>query len=100
MHFFNSMLDRLETQGMFYAFMQCANCDGKVIKAFYLFEKQFGTVTILDIILRPVFYLKREVSETGFCLRLQVGPTHLGSMYIASLCLRIQNPVFETPCFK
>jgi hypothetical protein len=85
---------------MFFVFMQCAKCDGKVIKAFYLFEKQFVTVTILDISHRPVFYLKREVSETGFCLRLQVGPTYLGPMYIASFCLLIQNSVFETPCFK
>jgi hypothetical protein len=30
------------------------------------------SVTILDIIHRPVFYLKRNVSETGFCLRLQL----------------------------
>jgi hypothetical protein len=26
----------------------------------------------LDIIHRPFFYLKHSVSETGFCLRLQV----------------------------
>jgi hypothetical protein len=32
------------------------------------------TITIMDIIHRPVFYLKHEVSETGFFLRLQVGP--------------------------
>jgi hypothetical protein len=30
------------------------------------------TFTILDIIRRPVFYLKHGVLETGFCLRLQV----------------------------
>jgi hypothetical protein len=29
-------------------------------------------ITILDIIHRPVFYLKHDVSETGLCLRLQV----------------------------
>jgi hypothetical protein len=32
----------------------------------------------LDINSRPVFYLKHNVSETGFCLRLQVKPTQLG----------------------
>jgi hypothetical protein len=32
------------------------------------------TITILDIPC-PVFYLKHDVSETGFCLSLQVGPT-------------------------
>jgi hypothetical protein len=31
-------------------------------------------ITILDIIHRPVFYLKLKVSETGFCVRLQVEP--------------------------
>jgi hypothetical protein len=29
-------------------------------------------ITILDIIHRPVFYIKRNVSETRFCLRIQV----------------------------
>jgi hypothetical protein len=29
----------------------------------------------MDIIYRPVIYLKHDVSETGFCLRLQVEPT-------------------------
>jgi hypothetical protein len=33
------------------------------------------TLTILDIIHRPVFYLKYDVSETGVCPRLQVEPT-------------------------
>jgi hypothetical protein len=32
----------------------------------------------MDIIHRPVFYLKHNVSETGFCLRLQVDPTQMG----------------------
>jgi hypothetical protein len=31
-----------------------------------------GRITILDIIHRPVFYLKHSVSETRFCLRLHV----------------------------
>jgi hypothetical protein len=30
------------------------------------------TMTILDIIHRPVFYLNPDFSEAGFCLRLQV----------------------------
>jgi hypothetical protein len=34
--------------------------------------------TIRDIIHRPAFYLKHNVWETGFCLRLQVEPTQLG----------------------
>jgi hypothetical protein len=33
------------------------------------------TITILDIIHCPVFYLKQDVSETEFCLCLQVEPT-------------------------
>jgi hypothetical protein len=32
----------------------------------------------MDIIQRPGFYLKLNVSETGFCLCLQVEPTKLG----------------------
>jgi hypothetical protein len=35
-------------------------------------------IKILDIIHNNVFYLKHKVSETGFCLRLQVEPTQLG----------------------
>jgi hypothetical protein len=36
------------------------------------------TNTILDIIHRPVFHLKHNVSETGFCLHLPVEPMRLG----------------------
>jgi hypothetical protein len=43
---------------------------------------------MLDIIHRPVFYLEHNVSETGFCLRLQVEPTKLGPKDEASFCLR------------
>jgi hypothetical protein len=45
------------------------------------------TITILDIIHRPVFYLKRNVSEIGFYSRLQVEPTQVGPMEMDSLCL-------------
>jgi hypothetical protein len=79
------------------------------------------TITILDIIHCPVFHLKRIVSETEFCLRLQVEPIPLGPVDWATLCLlvrrqrvallcvpywfcftwrRRQNPVSETSCFK
>jgi hypothetical protein len=45
------------------------------------------TITILDIIHDPVFYVKHDVSEIGFCLRLQaeltqVGPTDKGILYL------------------
>jgi hypothetical protein len=43
------------------------------------------TITILDIIHRPVFYLKYDVPENGFCLRLQVEPTESGPIDRASL---------------
>jgi hypothetical protein len=36
------------------------------------------TITILDVIHRPVFDLKHKVSETGFRLRLQVEPKSVG----------------------
>jgi hypothetical protein len=41
------------------------------------------TIIILDIIHRPVFYLKHDVSETGFGLRLQVEPTQMGPMCVS-----------------
>jgi hypothetical protein len=44
------------------------------------------TVTILDIIHLPVF-LKHNVSETGFCLRLLVETIQFGPIDRASLCL-------------
>jgi hypothetical protein len=31
-----------------------------------------------DIIHRPVYFSKHSVSDTGFCLRLQVKPTKFG----------------------
>jgi hypothetical protein len=43
------------------------------------------TITILDIIHHSVFYLKRNVSETRFCLRLHMEPTQMSSIYRASL---------------
>jgi hypothetical protein len=39
------------------------------------------TTTILDITHRPVFYLKRNVSDTGFCFRLRLEFTQLGPIY-------------------
>jgi hypothetical protein len=36
-------------------------------------------MTILGIIHRPVFYLKYDVSESGYCRRLQVDSTEVGS---------------------
>jgi hypothetical protein len=38
------------------------------------------TITILDIIHRPVFHLKHNVLNNEFCLRLQVEPTKSGAM--------------------
>jgi hypothetical protein len=35
------------------------------------------TITILDIMHRPVFHLKYDISETGFCFCLLVEPTQL-----------------------
>jgi hypothetical protein len=46
------------------------------------------TITILNFILCPVLYLKHSVSETGFSLRPQVEPTHLGPIDGATLRLR------------
>jgi hypothetical protein len=44
-------------------------------------------IIILDIIYFPVFYLKHNISETGFCFRLQVVPSQLGPIDRANTCL-------------
>jgi hypothetical protein len=49
------------------------------------------TITIVDIIHRCVFSLKQNVSETGFCPRLQVHPTQLCLTDRANLCLSISQ---------
>jgi hypothetical protein len=43
-------------------------------------------ITILDIIHYPVFYLKHNFSETGFCFRIEVESTNLGPIDKANLC--------------
>jgi hypothetical protein len=53
-----------------------------------------ATITFLDIIHRPVSYLKHDVSETGFCFRLQVGPAQSDPIERAGLCLQ---PPATTP---
>jgi hypothetical protein len=57
--------------------------------------KQLLCFWILSIVL---FYLKYNISETVFCLRLQVEPTQLGPIDTASPYSqrRRQNPVSET----
>jgi hypothetical protein len=51
------------------------------------------TITILDVIHRPVFYLKHDVSETEFCLCLQVRTTEIGRIEKAELCLRTTSTI-------
>jgi hypothetical protein len=46
------------------------------------------TLTILDIINGPVFYWKHYISDTAFCLGLQIEPTRMGHVGRASLSLR------------
>jgi hypothetical protein len=65
------------------------------------------TVTILDFIHRPVFYLKQDVSETWCSLHevhTQVGPTDKASISLrsglSSTWRRIQNQVSETSIFN
>jgi hypothetical protein len=48
------------------------------------------TITILDIIHPPVFYLIHGISETGLCLHLHVEHTQFGPNDRASLCLLTQ----------
>jgi hypothetical protein len=46
----------------------------------------------LDIVRRPVYIFKHNVSETDFCLRLQVKPVQLGPIARASPYLRTPVP--------
>jgi hypothetical protein len=48
-------------------------------------------MAILDIIHSPVFYLKHDVSEPGYCLLLQVEPTQLGQIDTANLRLALSS---------
>jgi hypothetical protein len=48
-------------------------------------------ITILDIIHRPLFYLKHNDSEIGFYLRFQVAPTQFDSIARASPLLRSED---------
>jgi hypothetical protein len=41
------------------------------------------TITVLDFIQCPFFYLKHNVSETGFCLHLQAEPGQFGPKHRA-----------------
>jgi hypothetical protein len=45
-------------------------------------------IRILYIMNHPVFYLKQDLSATGFCFRLQVEPAKLGLVDGAGLSLR------------
>jgi hypothetical protein len=57
-----------------------------VVRSKSLWQWYINTVIMfLDIIHPTVFYLKtHNISETGFCLRLQVKPTQLGLIDRAS----------------
>jgi hypothetical protein len=54
------------------------------------------TITILNIMHRPVFYLKDEISGTEFCLRLQVESTQLDPVDRSVLPLSSLLLIFET----
>jgi hypothetical protein len=53
-------------------------------------------MAILDIIHPPAFYLRHDVSETGFYLRLQVEPTKEGSLGSAGF----MNPIGVVSCLE
>jgi hypothetical protein len=59
------------------------------------------TIIILDIIYRPVFYLKHNLSETGFCLHLQlVQRLSIGPNWVGTTLRQRQNPVSEKLRFE
>jgi hypothetical protein len=49
------------------------------------------TATIPAITHRPILYLKHDVSETWFCLRLQTEPTKMDPTERASLSLSLSG---------
>jgi hypothetical protein len=56
------------------------------------------TIITLDIFHRPVFYLKHDVLDNWFSLRLQVEPTQVGPVEEARHCHRTQTLKTETEC--
>jgi hypothetical protein len=58
------------------------------------------TITILDIIHRPLHYLERDISETGFCLRRKRRALSIRPTWVGYTRKRRQNPVSDTSCFK
>jgi hypothetical protein len=55
-------------------------------------KKEMLSIIILHIVYRPVFYLKHDVSETWFCLRLEMVWTQLSPIGRDSLSLRTSAP--------
>jgi hypothetical protein len=49
------------------------------------------TVQILDIVHRPVFYLKHEVSQNGLCLRLRVECIQVGQIELVSVSVPLST---------
>jgi hypothetical protein len=49
-----------------------------------------SNIMLLDSIHRPVYFSKHNISETGFCLRLQVEPIQLVTIDRASPYLRTE----------
>jgi hypothetical protein len=61
--------------------------------------RRYDSITTLDIIYRPLFYLKHYVSELEFCLHLHVERTQLGQyIELVSVSGRRCNPISETLC--
>jgi hypothetical protein len=67
------------------------------VNAIYRFWRWYINIiiTILDIIHRPVFYLKHNVWETGFCPCLQVEPNQTGTIDRGGLCLRMRDGTMD-----
>jgi hypothetical protein len=55
-------------------------------------------IIFLDIIHRPFYLLKHNISETGFCLHVEVKPTQLGPVNRASPYLRTPAPTQVRVC--
>jgi hypothetical protein len=77
--------------------MGTSSIDWTQLSRFYLKTVQilcFGHYPSSCLCLKhhPVYFSKHDVSQTGFCLRLQVKPTQLGPIDRASPSLRTPMP--------
>jgi hypothetical protein len=63
-----------------YWYISCAIFWSRFLECFADKDNAPTTVTVLDNILRPLLHSGHDVSDTGFCLRLQVFSAETGNI--------------------